>query len=133
MSNEPEEEAEPVREWRERQRLEIEARDKVSEARKQETIEKARKAIDDFYENYNTKRDKDVERTRQEAQEFLDNRENTVAGGTSWERIAKLVDLSDKGAKSGSDKTRFREMLMSLRKDEKVGYSMVTNNMIVKC
>lgn len=92
----------------------------MSEARKRETIEKAQAAIDDFYENYNTKRDKAVEETRREAQEFLDSRENTVAGGTSWERIAKLVDLSDKGARSGSDKTRFREMLLSLRKDEKV-------------
>lgn len=56
-----------------------------------------------------------------EAQEFLDARENTVAGGTAWERIGKLVDLSDKGARAGkSDKARFREMLISLRKDEKV-------------
>jgi hypothetical protein len=56
-----------------------------------------------------------------EAQEFLDSRENTVAGGTAWERIAKLVDMSDKAVRSGkSDKTQFRAMLMSLRKDEKV-------------
>jgi hypothetical protein len=58
-----------------------------------------------------------------EAQEFLDSRENTVAGGTAWERIAKLVDLSDKAVRSGrSDKTHFRAMLMSLRKDEKVRF-----------
>jgi hypothetical protein len=58
-----------------------------------------------------------------EAQEFLDSRENTVAGGTAWERIAKLVDLSDKAVRSGrSDKTQFRAMLMSLGKDEKVSF-----------
>ena len=48
-------------------------------------------------------------------------REDTAAGGTSWERIAKLVDLSGKGAKgggSGTGKERFREMLTTLRKDE---------------
>jgi len=51
----------------------------------------------------------------------LDSRENTVAGGTAWERIAKLVDMSDKAVRSGrSDKTAFRATLMSLRKDEKV-------------
>lgn len=44
-----------------------------------------------------------------------------TSGGTAWERIAKLVDLTEKGARSGkSDKTRFREMLLSLKKDEKV-------------
>lgn len=50
------------------------------------------------------------------------NRENTTAGGTSWERIAKLVDLSGKGGKGGaggSGKEKFREMLLDLRKDEK--------------
>lgn len=57
--------------------------------------------------------------TRMEEEEFLANRENPSVGGTTWERIAKLVDLSDKGAKGGkSDKTRFRELLQSLKKDE---------------
>jgi hypothetical protein len=52
----------------------------------------------------------------------LENREDTSAGGTSWERIAKLVDLSGKGAKggaSGTGKEKFRELLLTLRKDEK--------------
>lgn len=58
-----------------------------------------------------------------EAQEFLDSRENMTSGGTAWERIAKLVDLTEKGARSGkSDKSRFREMLLSLKKDEKARY-----------
>lgn len=65
------------------------------------------------------KKDKAIENTRREAEEFLASRENTVAGGTSWERIAKLVDLSEKGASRGGDKTRFRELLLSLKKDEK--------------
>lgn len=50
------------------------------------------------------------------------SREDTVSGGTSWDRIAKIVDVSGKGSKggaSGSGKERFREMLLGLRKDEK--------------
>ncbi len=85
-------------------------------------MKNAREAIDDFYENYNTKKDKTVAQTRKEAEEFLASREDTSAGGTSWERIAKLVDLSGKGARgggSGTGKERFRELLVSLRKDEK--------------
>lgn len=51
---------------------------------------------------------------RKEAEEFLENRENTSAGGTAWERIAKLVDLSDKAVKAGkTDKSRFREYARS--------------------
>lgn len=121
LSMQPEEEEpEVIKQWRERQTLEIQRRDELSETRKRETIEKAQRAVDDFYENYNSKRDKAIEMTRAEAQEFLDSRENTTSGGTSWERIAKLVDLTEKGARGGkSDKTRFREMLLSLKKDEK--------------
>lgn len=82
----------------------------------------AQQNIDDFYENYNSKKEKTIAQTRRDAEEFLENREDTAAGGTSWERIAKLVDLSGKGARggaAGSDKAKFRELLMSLRKDEK--------------
>jgi Clathrin light chain len=52
----------------------------------------------------------------------LASRDDTTAGGTSWERISKLVDISGKGAKGGaaaSGKERFRGLLVSLRKDEK--------------
>ncbi|KAF2179406.1 clathrin light chain [Zopfia rhizophila CBS 207.26] len=115
-------EPEIIREWRERRDLAIQHRDEVSAERKAKAIKEAQENIDDFYENYNNKRDKQVAQTRREAEEFLANRDDTTAGGTSWERIAKLVDLSGKGVKggaSGSEKQRFRELLLSLRKDEK--------------
>jgi hypothetical protein len=111
-----------IREWRERRDLQISHRDEVSHQRKQQTIKEAQENVDDFYENYNNKKDKEIAKTRKEAEEFLANRDDTTAGGTSWERIAKLVDLSGKGVKggaSGSEKQRFRELLLSLRKDEK--------------
>lgn len=111
-----------IREWRERRDLAIAHRDEVSAERKAKTIAEAQQNIDDFYENYNNKKDKEIAKTRKEAEEFLANRDDTTAGGTSWERIAKLVDLSGKGTKggaSGSEKARFREMLLTLKKDDK--------------
>lgn len=115
-----EEEPEVVREWRERRNLAIQHREEVAATRKEETIKAAHQAIDDFYENYNNKKEKGIAQTRNEAEEFLAKREDTSAGGTAWERIAKLVDLSGKGTKggtSGSGKERFRDLLLSLRKD----------------
>ena len=109
------------REWRERRNMALQHRAKTSAKKKDETIEAAKSAIDDFYENYNSKKEKTIAQTRKEAEEFLANREDTSAGGTSWERIAKLVDLSGRGARggaSGTGKERFRELLTSLRKDE---------------
>lgn len=84
------------------------------------TIKKAHEDIDDFYESYGNKADKGRAQARAEAEEFLANRENTTAGGTSWERIAKLVDVSGKGTRGGaggSGKERFRALLLDLRKD----------------
>ncbi|KAI9706468.1 MAG: hypothetical protein M1836_003474 [Candelina mexicana] len=121
QSSMDEEEPEVIKQWRERRDLGLQERDEVSSKRKAETVKNAREAIDDFYENYNTKKDKTVAQTRKEAEEFLASREDTSAGGTSWERIAKLVDLSGKGTRgggSGTGKERFRELLISLRKDE---------------
>lgn len=119
-SDEPEPEV--IRQWRERRDLSLQDRSEKSAQKQAETVKVAQQNIDDFYENYNSKKEKTIAQTRQEAEEFLKNREDTSAGGTSWERIAKLVDLSGKGARggaSGTGKERFREMLMGLRKDEK--------------
>ena len=115
-------EPEVLRQWREQRDAQIQRRDEVSASKKSETVKAAQEAIDEFYENYNNRKDKQVSQTRKEAEEFLAKREDTTAGGTSWERIAKLVDLSGKGASggaSGTGKARMRELLVSLRKDEK--------------
>ncbi|KAF2155766.1 hypothetical protein K461DRAFT_290764 [Myriangium duriaei CBS 260.36] len=120
FSSEPEPDV--VREWRERRDMAIQHRDQVSADKKAETVKAAHQAIDDFYDNYNNKKEKTVAQTRREADEFLKNREDTTSGGTSWDRIAKLVDLTGKGASggaAGTGKAKFRELLVSLRKDEK--------------
>lgn len=118
-SDEPE--TEVIRQWRERRDLSLRDREEKSAQKQAETVKAAQQKIDDFYELYNTKKEKMITQTRREAEDFLNNRDDTSAGGTSWERIAKLVDLSGKGAKggaSGTGKERFRELLMGLRKDE---------------
>lgn len=115
-----EEEPEVIKQWRERRDLSLQDRAEKSSARQAETVKAAQQSIDDFYENYNSKKEKTIVQTRREAEEFLANREDTSAGGTSWERIAKLVDLSGKGAKGGAaggGKDRFRDLLLNLKKD----------------
>ncbi|ERT02370.1 uncharacterized protein SPSK_05469 [Sporothrix schenckii 1099-18] len=119
---EDEEEPEVLKAWREKRDEQNAKRAQQFAQQREETIAEAQRNIDDFYENYNNKRDKLVGATKKEAETFLNNRDDVTSGGTSWERIAKIVDVSGKGAKggaAGSGKERFRELLMSLRKDEK--------------
>ncbi|KAL2162775.1 hypothetical protein VTH06DRAFT_6611 [Thermothelomyces fergusii] len=121
-SADEEEEPEVIREWREKRDAQIAKRAEQFARQREETIREAQRNIDDFYENYNNKKEKMIAQTRKEAEQFLASREDTTSGGTSWERIAKLVDVSGKGAKggaAGSGKERFRELLVSLRKDER--------------
>ncbi|KAG5983730.1 hypothetical protein E4U55_007315 [Claviceps digitariae] len=119
---ENEDEPEVIKRWREQRDAHIAKRAEHFAAQRSETIKEAQQNIDDFYENYNTKKEKGIAQARKEAEQFLDSREDIVSGGTSWERIAKLVDVSGKGTRGGavgSGKERFREILTSLRKDEK--------------
>ncbi|OTB05261.1 hypothetical protein M426DRAFT_57174 [Hypoxylon sp. CI-4A] len=119
---EAEEEPEVIKQWREKRDAGNAKRAEQFATQKAETIQEAQQNIDDFYENYNSKKEKTIAQTRKDAEQFLASRDDTTSGGTSWERIAKLVDVSGKGQKggaNGSGKERFRELLMSLRKDEK--------------
>jgi len=119
--NIPAEEPEVIKEWRERRDMALQHRAEVAEKKKNETVKAAQTSIDEFYENYNNKRDKSVAQTRKDAEKFLAERDDTTAGGTSWERIARLVDLSGKGQKgggAGTCKEKFRELLTTLKKDQ---------------
>lgn len=99
--------------------MQIEKRDELSEKKKQETIAEAQRAIDDFYENYNRKRERSVAQAKKDQEAWLEEREKSL-GGSTWEQVTKLVDLSEKGTKfGGRDTSKFRELLLSLRKDEK--------------
>ncbi|PSS02464.1 clathrin light chain [Coniella lustricola] len=119
---EEEQEPEVIKEWRAKRDENNAKRAEQFSRQREETVAEAQRNIDDFYENYNNKKDKSIAATRKDAEQFLASREDTTSGGTSWERISKIVDVSGKGAKggaAGSGKERFRELLMSLRKDEK--------------
>ena len=48
------------RDWREKQNAEIEARDQASKARRQETISQAERAIDEFYETYAKRKERNI-------------------------------------------------------------------------
>lgn len=119
---EEEEEPEVIKDWREKRDAQIAKRAEQFAQQREETVREAQQNIDDFYENYNNKKEKGIAQTRKDAEQFLASREDTTSGGTSWERVSKLVDVSGKGAKggaAGSGKERFRELLTSLKKDEK--------------
>lgn len=96
---------------------------KAAEA-KAHTQESARKALDRFYEDYNAKKAKNIERNRERQEEEGHEYES----GNVWERVCQLSGIGDRGetkAESGSirptqgvrDKSRMRQVLLDLRRD----------------
>ena len=50
----------PCREWREKQEADIKARDEASKAKREEAVSKAERAIDQFYEEYAAKKERNI-------------------------------------------------------------------------
>jgi hypothetical protein len=106
--------------WRQHRDEDLARRAEVSAKKKEDTLAAAARWTDSFYTDYNKNKDKVIAKARREAEEYLNRREDTAAGGTAWERVAKLVDLNSKGGNtpSGDGKEKFRELLRDLKKDE---------------
>ncbi|KAJ1948383.1 Clathrin light chain, partial [Dispira parvispora] len=116
-----------IHNWRQQQATLIEERDQQSKATHEETLKKAMQDIDQFYEDYNTKKEQAITHNRAN-EKFEIQQANT---GTPWERVYRQIDLATGGFGSGRakskkdavttgntrDTTRFRELIADLRKD----------------
>ncbi|CAE6443667.1 unnamed protein product, partial [Rhizoctonia solani] len=118
---EPEEpEPEVVRQWREHQAEKVAQRDEASRAKRAETIARAEKEIDKFYEEYNAKKERVIRENKENEAAYLASLTDSLSSGTTWARICDLVDLENSQSKTvartGTDLTRYREVLLKLRK-----------------
>lgn len=59
-----EEDSPAIKEWREKQAEEIKKRDEASKKKREETILKAEKSIDAFYENYNQEKERNIKENK---------------------------------------------------------------------
>nr|VWP01385.1 Polygalacturonase inhibiting protein (Polygalacturonase-inhibiting protein 2) (Putative polygalacturonase-inhibiting protein) [Ganoderma boninense] len=119
-----EEEPEVIKEWREKQAAEIKARDEASHAKRQETIGKAERAIDQFYEEYALKKERNIRENKETEEKFLADMSAALSQGTTWERICDTVELQNSQSKTiarsganATDLTRFKEVLLRLRRE----------------
>ncbi|KAF5355059.1 hypothetical protein D9756_005515 [Leucocoprinus leucothites] len=123
LSQAAEEEPEVIREWREKQQEEIKARDEASKAKRQETISKAERALEDFYEDYSRKKERNIAENKDTEADYIASLEASLSGGTTWDRICDLIELQNSQSKTSArtgagttDLTRFKEVLLRLRR-----------------
>lgn len=114
-------ESQPLKEWKERRDLEISEREKANAKAKEDIIAKAQETIDDFYENYNLKKEEHSKQTLKEEEEFLEKRDGFLKRGTLWDRVNELVDeVGELPEAEGRDKSRFKGLLTKLKGKENV-------------
>ncbi|TFK21986.1 clathrin light chain [Coprinopsis marcescibilis] len=119
-----EEDPQVIRDWREKQQAEIQAREEAAKARRQETISKAERAIDEFYEEYSKKKERNIRENKDTEAEFVAKQTSALANGTTWERICELVELQNSQSKTlartgpgTTDLSRFKEVLLRLKRE----------------
>lgn len=115
-------ESEFLKDWEVKRDLEIERRDKVSKEIFEDNQEKAHKAIDDFYENYNSKKEKEIAEVRETAAEFEKKRDaDSSSQGTTWSIAARLIEGLGSPVEGiePADKKRFYELIETLKNDPK--------------
>ncbi|EIW54387.1 uncharacterized protein TRAVEDRAFT_31343 [Trametes versicolor FP-101664 SS1] len=119
-----EDEPQVIKDWREKQAEEIKARDEASRAKRQETIGKAEHAIDQFYEEYAAKKERNIRENKDLEEEFLATLNASLSQGTTWERICEVIELQNSQSKTiartgpgATDLTRFKEVLLRLKRE----------------
>ncbi|KZS88879.1 clathrin light chain [Sistotremastrum niveocremeum HHB9708] len=119
-----EEEPEVIKQWREKQAEAIRLRDEASVKKREETISKAERSIDQFYEEYNAKKAKNIKSNKDSEAEYLSSLTDSLSAGTTWSRIATLVELENSQSKTlarsgpgSSDLTRFKEVILRLKRE----------------
>ncbi|WVQ80138.1 hypothetical protein IAT38_002240 [Cryptococcus sp. DSM 104549] len=119
-----EDETEPIKAWRAKQAEEIKKRDEEDKKRRDEMSNKAEKAIDQFYEDYNKVKERNIRENKENEAEYLEKLQEGIAKGTAWERISELICLENSQSKTirpsvpgGSDLARMKEILLALRRE----------------
>ncbi|KAI1785236.1 clathrin light chain [Ganoderma leucocontextum] len=110
-----------------KQAAELKARDEVTKAKRQETIGKAEYGIDQFYEEYALKKERNIRENKETEGKFLADLSASLSQGTVPHRSASAVRSSSKtrrarlsNARSGTnttDLTRFKEVLHWLKRE----------------
>lgn len=108
-----------IAEWKARRELEIEEREKANALKKKDIIAKAQTSIDDFYENYNTKKDESSAEVQKEQEAFLEKKAGFLKRGTLWDRVGELIsEVGDVPEDDERDKSRLKGLLEKLKGKE---------------
>jgi len=100
--------------WKAKQEGILKEKDTKSDEKNKKALEEAKGALEDFYNEYNVKKQERKKKNRNEQEAMTEGKTD----GTVWEKINELVDLSQKAQKSTRDVSKFRSILTQLKSDK---------------
>ena len=116
----PEEPAAPsaMKKWNEDWQATLAERKAEEDAAKAAMVEAARIALEEFQTKASMKRDAKMAKNREDEQAKLEDIEADLENDNSWQRVSKMVDLTQDGAENGEDTKRMRDIFILLKNEE---------------
>lgn len=101
-------------EWQET----LAARRQEEDDAKAAMVEAAKVAMDEFQAKRDMKRDAKMAKNREDEQAKLEDIEADLENDNSWQRVSKMVDLTQDGAEDGEDTKRMRDVFILLKNEQ---------------
>lgn len=101
-------------EWQET----LAARKDEEDTAKVEMADAAKKYMEEFQAKREAKRDAKMSKNREDEQAKLEDIEADLENDNSWQRVSKMVDLTQDGAEDGEDTKRMRDVFITLKNEQ---------------
>merc|ERR1712194_146560 len=101
-------------EWQET----MSARKAEEDAEKAAMVEAARVAIEEFQTKASMKRDAKMAKNREDEQAKLEDIEADLENDNNWQRVSKMVELTQDGVDAGEDTKRMRDIFILLKNEQ---------------
>ena len=106
-----------MQKWNEEWQVTLSARKDEENAMKAEMVEAARVYLEKFQADKETKREAKMAKNREDEQAKLEAIEADLENDNSWQKVCKMVELSQDSATQGEDVKRMRDVLILLKNE----------------
>lgn len=112
------EEPSAMKKFNEEWQVTLTERKAEEDAAKAAMVEAARIAMEEFQTKAQMKRDAKMAKNREDEQAKLEDIEADLENDNSWQRVSKMVDLTQDGAEDGEDTKRMRDIFILLKNEQ---------------
>lgn len=106
-----------MQKWNEDWQVTLSARKDEENAMKAEMVEAARVYLEKFQADKEAKRESKMAKNREDEQAKLEAIEADLENDNSWQKVCKMVELSQDSATQGEDVKRMRDVLILLKNE----------------